>query len=351
MNTFTFVPATKVRSRLRLALLGAAGSGKTYTALSIAKHLGGGRIAVIDTERGSASKYAGDFAFHVLELGSYAPQTYTAAIHAAAKGGYDTLIIDSLSHAWAGREGALEMVDNVTKAQRNPNSFAAWGEVTPHQNDMVDAILQAPMHVIVTMRLKMAYVLEQVDGRQVPRKIGLQPVQRDGLEYEFDVVGDLFENDNTLRVGKTRCSPLLNRSFPRAGKLFADVVTAWLEDGAAPAAATPAPPAPASGPALVHRDVKPENAPAAPIPESTPDERALINSFAPLFAAVKAHDELRALRRRVVAAGGGVSASLAYRAWYDEMVAQALAAIGPEPMPGPAKAPVAAAPNGKAAAS
>src|SRR5688572_27032747 len=120
--SMTFQKATKGSARLRMALIGAAGSGKTYTALNIAQHLGG-PIAVIDTERGSASKYSDVFEFDVLELDSFSPQTYIAAINAAAEAGYRVLIIDSLSHAWTGKEGALDQVDRVAKRSQAGNTF------------------------------------------------------------------------------------------------------------------------------------------------------------------------------------------------------------------------------------
>src|SRR5215468_11042232 len=109
-----FRRATKYDAKLRFAVCGPAGCGKTYTALQLATHLGG-PIAVIDTERGSASKYADLFPFDVRELDSFHPQRYIDAIREAEEGGYSVLIIDSLSHAWAGKDGALDLVDKAAK--------------------------------------------------------------------------------------------------------------------------------------------------------------------------------------------------------------------------------------------
>lgn len=236
-----FQKATKTKSKLRLALVGPSGGGKTYTALSIASGLGK-RIAVVDTERGSASKYAGKFEFDVLEPATFEPQQYIDALHAAAEGGYDVVVIDSLSHAWMGKGGALEQVDNAAKRSQSKNSFGAWREVTPQHNAMVDAIISAPLHIIATMRSKTEYVLETNErGKQVPRKIGIQPVQRDGLEYEFDVVADLEIENNDLIVGKTRCDELHGKVFRKAGKDVADILLGWLNDGTEKAAAPAAP--------------------------------------------------------------------------------------------------------------
>lgn len=230
-----FKKATKRQAKLRLALVGPSGGGKTYTALSIAVHLGK-RVAVIDTERGSASKYADTFSFDTLDLDTFEPQKYIDAIDAAAKAGFDVLVIDSLSHAWMGKGGALEQVDNAARRSSSKNTFGAWREVTPQHNAMVDALIRAPMHLIVTMRAKTEYVIEKDDrGKSVPRKVGIQPVQRDGLEYEFDVTADLDLEHNDLIIGKTRCAALHGKVFRKAGKDIADVLNGWLSDGAEPA--------------------------------------------------------------------------------------------------------------------
>lgn len=226
-----FQKATKRQARLRLALIGPAGSGKTYTALSIARHLGA-PVALVDTEHGSASKYADLFDFDTLELESFHPQKYIEAIRAAEAGGYAVLILDSLSHAWMGKDGALELVDRAAKRSQSQNTFAAWRDVTPLHHQLVDTILGARLHIIATMRTKTEYVQEKDDrGKTVIRKIGLQPVQRDGLEYEFDVVADL-DQDNSLIIGKTRCPALHGKLFSRAGQNIAGILVAWLTDGA-----------------------------------------------------------------------------------------------------------------------
>lgn len=245
----SFVKATKKQSKLRLSLIGPSGSGKTYSALAIASHLGS-KVAVIDTERGSASKYAGEFSFDTMALNNFHPQKYIDGIKEAQDAGYDVLVIDSLSHAWMGKDGALELVDKAAKRQQSQNTYTAWKEVTPLQNALVDAILQSNMHVIVTMRAKTEYVMETNErGKSVPRKIGMAPVQRDGMEYEFDVVADM-DLDNNMIVSKSRCKDLNGLVVPKPGKNVADTLLNWLTDGApidAPDAA-PAPESPASSP-------------------------------------------------------------------------------------------------------
>jgi hypothetical protein len=230
--TFNFQKATKKQARLRMALIGISGSGKTYSALNVAKHLGG-RVAVIDTERGSASKYADLFEFDVLEPDTFSPMTYVEAIKAAEAAGYDILIIDSLSHAWSGKDGALEQVDRAAKRSNSGNSFAAWRDITPQHNALVDAMIGSRCHVIATMRAKTEYVQERNEktGRSEIRKVGLAPVQRDGLEYEFDVVGDMTI-DNDLVITKSRCPKLTGMVVNKPGQETADVLKAWLTDGA-----------------------------------------------------------------------------------------------------------------------
>lgn len=225
-----FQPATKRQARLRLALIGPAGSGKTYTALKVARRLGG-RVALIDTERGSASKYADEFQFDTLQLATFSPETYVEAIHAAEQAGYDVLIIDSLSHAWVGKGGALEMADHAASRQ-GENRFTAWRHVTPAHNSLVDAMTGSSMHVIATMRSKMEYTIDKDErGKSIPRKVGMQPVQREGMEYEFDVVGDL-DQENALTISKTRCRALTGAVLAKPGDAFADTLKAWLTDGA-----------------------------------------------------------------------------------------------------------------------
>lgn len=226
-----FQKATKAAAKLRLGLIGPAGSGKTYTALRIAKGLGG-RIAVIDTERGSASLYAGErgIEFDVIELDTYGVERFIDGLKSAADGGYSTVIIDSLSHAWAGKGGILEYVDNAGKRNQGGGNFGAWRDATPRHNSLVDAILGAPLHVICTLRSKVEYVVEQVGGRNQVRKVGLQPVQRDGLEYEFTVVGDVTQ-DHDLVVTKTRAAFLKDAVIREAGEDLGKQLAAWLAGG------------------------------------------------------------------------------------------------------------------------
>lgn len=225
-----FKKATKKQAKLRLALSGPAGSGKTYTALAVATGLGE-RVAVIDTEHGSASKYSREFNFDTDEMSSYEPQEYVKRIQEAEREGYDVLVIDSLSHAWFAKGGALEQVDRVADRSRSKNKFNAWRDVTPIQNQLVEAIISCKCHVIATMRTKMSYeVTENEFGKKAPTKLGLAPIQRDGMEYEFDVWGEL-DQENKMVISKTRCSALSGKVIPKPGAEFSVVLKEWLNDG------------------------------------------------------------------------------------------------------------------------
>ena len=222
-----FKKATKKAAKLRLALVGPSGSGKTYTALVLAKTLAAGKpVALIDSERGSASKYAGDVAdFDVCELESFEPLRYAKTIDEAADAGYPVLVVDSLSHAWTGEGGALDQVD------KRGGKFQAWRDVTPMHRKLVDTILGYPGHVICTMRSKTEYVVEKSKGGKTEvRKVGLAPVMRDGVEYEFDVVGDM-DHRHMLTVSKSRCASLADEVIRKPGPEVAERLLAWLEDG------------------------------------------------------------------------------------------------------------------------
>lgn len=248
-----FQKATKSQAKLRMAITGPSGSGKTFTALTLGSVIGS--VAVIDTERGSASKYADLFDFDVLELTEYDPRKYIDAIRAAVAGGYGVLIIDSLSHAWTGQGGVLEMVDRAAKRTQSQNAFAAWRDVTPLHNQLVDTILGAQIHIIATMRSKTEYVLEKDErGRITPRKVGLAPVQRDGMEYEFDVVGEM-DMDNNLLISKSRIISLNGAVIARPGVALGETLRQWLSEGA-PAPARPA--APAAEPTSTDNGYQPE---------------------------------------------------------------------------------------------
>lgn len=238
-----FKTATRRQSKLRMTIDGPAGSGKSYTALRLAHELARALdcnpIGVIDTERGSASKYVGEnpdgypWTFDVAEMDNFSPDRYTELINQASGSGYGILIIDSLSHAWEGVGGALEIKDKISGSSRD-NNYTAWRQVTPLHNRMVDTILQCPMHVITTMRSRMDYIQEVNDFGKVIgiRKVGMAPIQRPGMEYEFDIVGDIDWN-HILTVSKSRCSKVADLKVDHPGPGFVAPIVEWLSKGEA----------------------------------------------------------------------------------------------------------------------
>lgn len=234
-----FKKAIKHDAKLRLALCGPAGSGKSFTGLTIGGALAG-KLAAVDTEHGSLSKYADQFDFDVMEPDTYDPRELVKTIREAARAGYGGILIDSLSHYWMGKGGELDMVDNATKRSNSQNSFAAWKTVTPHHNELIDTIISAPIHVIVTMRTRTEWVIEENDkGKKTPRKVGLAPVMRDGIEFEFDVCGDL-DQENNLTITKSRCPALAGQIVNRPGTPMAETLRGWLAGAPAPEPKKPA---------------------------------------------------------------------------------------------------------------
>jgi len=226
-----FQKAERKKARLRLALCGPAGSGKTYSALQIAKGLGG-RIALIDTEHESGSLYADLCEFDTASLTPpYTPDKYREAIAAAEAAGYSVLIIDSFSHAWAGEGGLLDMHDKAAAASRSGNSFTAWREITPQHNSLVEALLGARLHVIATLRTKTAYdLVDDGNGKKKPVKIGLAPVQREGVDYEFTSVFDLSIDGHVATATKDRTRLFDGKHFVPSVETGQTLVS-WLETG------------------------------------------------------------------------------------------------------------------------
>jgi hypothetical protein len=223
-----FKKATKKQAKLRMALYALSGGGKTYSSLSIATGLGG-TIAVIDTERGSASKYADRFEFDVLDLDEKSIDAYVEAIRAAGAAGYRVLVIDSLTHAW---QDLLEEIDRLAATKHRGNTWAAWRDGTPKQRRLIDAILTYPGHVIATMRAKTEWESAKgADGKVQPRKVGLAPEQGKGIEYEFDVLMSIEANHVAL-VEKDRTGKFQDKTIDKPGVDFGKALAQWLEEGA-----------------------------------------------------------------------------------------------------------------------
>lgn len=221
-----FKRATKAAAKLRAAVFGPSGAGKTYTTLGVAKGLGG-RVAVIDTERGSASKYSDRFEFDVLELDDQSIDGYVEAIRLAGQEGYDVLIIDSLSHAW---QTLLEEVEKLAKAKYRGNTWSAWSEGTPMQRKLVGAILDFPGHVLATMRSKTEWTTVDNNGKKTPQRVGLAPEQGKGVEYEFDLLVEI-STEHIANVIKDRTGKFQDKLLDKPGEEFGKQLAAWLAEG------------------------------------------------------------------------------------------------------------------------
>jgi hypothetical protein len=229
-----FEKAMRKKARLRLALTGPSGSGKTYSALLVAKGIGG-KLAFIDTEKGSASLYSDVADFDVLELDPpFSPERFIEAIKSAEDAGYESLIIDSITHEWGGVGGCLELVDTIAKAKFRGNSWSAWSEMNPRHRLFLDAILRSPMHIIATMRSKTETAQVEENGRKKVAKLGMKSEQRDGVEYEFTTVLDIGHETHHAIASKDR-TKLFSNSDPEilsedTGKRLLN----WLESGVNP---------------------------------------------------------------------------------------------------------------------
>lgn len=237
----TFVPVTRQKSKLRLALTGVSGAGKTLSALYLAYGITGdwNKIALIDTEHERARFYAdrsdldtGTFLYASLTP-PYSPDRYKTFVEdAAAIVGEDgVVIVDSFSHAWNNEGGVLDIKDKIAE-QAGKNSYTAWNEAGREQASLVNKILSVPCHTIVTMRSKMDYIMEENDrGKKTPVKVGLAPIQRDDTEYEFDIVLNIARNHIATASKDTTFLDKYGAIItPELGKKLKD----WLDYGIEP---------------------------------------------------------------------------------------------------------------------
>jgi hypothetical protein len=226
-------PASKDGQKARLSIQGPSGCGKTWTGLSIAGGFAEGeRFAVIDTERNAATLYVNDLPveFDHFPMRRYNPRGLIKALAAATQAGYPVVMIDSLTHFWKGAEGTLDQVSQVADSKYSGNKFAAWKDGGEIQDDMIEALMSYPGHVVVTMRASEKWVLER--GSKTPVSKGLLAEQRKGIEFEFGVAAEMDEA-NRLRFIKSRCPSfrglILNQ--PNGATDIARPYLDWLRDG------------------------------------------------------------------------------------------------------------------------
>lgn len=223
--------AQRSKAKLRLALIGPTGSGKTFSALRLAFGMGG-KIGLVDTEHGSGDLYADMGDYDVISLEPpYTVAKYREAIQAFEQAGYDTIIVDSLTHAWAGEGGLLDKQGQLERdTARFKSSFQTWREITPEHNKLVEELIGSPCHMIATLRVKTEYVMEKNErGKMEPRKVGLAPVFRDGIEYEFTLCMDI-DVDHQAKASKDRTT-LFDGWRDQITEETGRQLKAWLETG------------------------------------------------------------------------------------------------------------------------
>lgn len=223
--------ATRKKSKLRLNISGPSGSGKTFSALLMAKGLIGdwNKIAVIDTENGSASLYEHLGGFQTIDLQApFSPERYIEAIDTCVKAGMECIIMDSSSHEWNGAGGCIEINERLAQSKYKGNTWSAWSQTTPRHDAFVQHVLQCPIHVITCTRSKMETVM--TDDKKV-KKLGMKDIQREGWEYELTVSLNLDRDTHAAIASKDR-TELFEGKDPfviteATGKLIKD----WCEKG------------------------------------------------------------------------------------------------------------------------
>lgn len=217
--------SSKKQAKIKLALQGCAGSGKTYSALLLAYGLTNdwSKIAVIDSENGSADLYAHLGRYNVLPLhDNFTPETYIQAIEICEDANMEVIIIDSISQCW----------DNLLEYHANlqGNSFTNWQKITPRMNAFMQKILQSKSHIVCTMRCKQDYVLNEKNGKMVPEKIGLKAVMRDGIDYEFTIVFDINMKHQAI-ASKDRTNLFIGKSDFVITPVTGSIILDWCNDG------------------------------------------------------------------------------------------------------------------------
>lgn len=217
--------AQRSATKIKMEIQGPSGSGKTMGALRLAYGITGdwSKIAVIDTENGSADLYSHLGEYNVLTLTpEFSPEKYVQAIQTCEKAGIEVCIIDSTTHAW---ENLL-----AYHASLPGNSFANWGKVKPRAKKMLDTILQSQMHIISTTRVKQDYVLNVKNGKNVPEKVGLKSVQMEGVDYEYTIVFDLDLNHNA-KSSKDRTELFMDRPEFQLNEEVGKEIKNWCNNG------------------------------------------------------------------------------------------------------------------------
>lgn len=178
--------AKRSNVKIKIGIQGPAGSGKTKSALLLAYGITSdwSKIAVVDTENQSSELYSHLGDFYILPLFfPFTPERFKEAILTCINAGMQVVILDSISAEW---QTILQ-----EHASLNGNSYTNWSKFTPRHQMFVESIILSDVHIICTLRSKQAYILTEKNGKQVPEKVGMKPVQRDDMDYELSLVFQL----------------------------------------------------------------------------------------------------------------------------------------------------------------
>lgn len=192
--SYHFKKAVRKQTSVLLALAGPSGSGKTYSAIRFARGLTDGRIAVIDTEAGRALHYADMFDFDHLDLKPpFSPTAYLEAIKQAEADGYKAIIIDSMSHEWAGDGGMQDMHDDAVERMSGGDSqkaervnVGAWRDPKRDHKRMISGFLQSRSHLLFCLRAEEKIKMQKDEkGKMQIVPMGWQPICEKNFMYEM----------------------------------------------------------------------------------------------------------------------------------------------------------------------
>ncbi len=234
----TLRKATRQKAKIRLGLSAVAGGGKTYSAILIAKGLVKdlSKVAIIDTENGSADLYSNMGEFNVLPLHPpFTPERYIEAIKECEAAGMEVIIIDSITHEWDGAGGCLGIVEELTQRDPKHNSYTQWRFVTPRHQSFVDAILQSSAHIITTVRRKQDYDMSNQNGKTVVTKVGMKEITRDGFEYELTANLELDQLHNATS-SKDRTGLFADKPAFIITEATGELIRKWCDEGIDPQA-------------------------------------------------------------------------------------------------------------------
>lgn len=196
--SYEFRPAVREEVVLLIGLIGASGSGKTYSAMRLASGMveKGKRFAVIDTEARRSLHYADMFNFDMAELKPpFRPSFYADAIQSADKAGYKVIVVDSVSHEWAGESGILDwQEEELTRMagddyrKRESCKMASWIKPKMGHKQMIQRLLQVKANIILCFRAEEKIGMEKdSNGKMVIAPKGWQPICEKSLPYELTV--------------------------------------------------------------------------------------------------------------------------------------------------------------------